>query len=155
MKKVILLVMIVMSFGCNIAYEVLDEYYEADMEGHRLYYSDEFENLESQDIVPYLKSNIEYDGSKGYQNLETSLNTGVGNCTSYAIAYANVLYYVTGIKANVIIVDGYSNSRSVVNGGFDSNHAIVELPDGTQIEPQNGKEYNFEVLYRYEFDLIF
>lgn len=148
----LMFVMVLLIFSCDL----FEDTYNYSLFGnHTLYYIEDFDRLDTiKDVSVYIRRSIRYSLGNGYQDPKVTFETSRGNCTSFTFAYMNTLYYSLGIKSNAIVVK-YSNSRSIVGGGGDGNHVIVELPDGTQIEPQNGMVKHYEVLYRYTFDEVF
>ena len=86
-----------------------------------------------------------------WQSLETILESKVGDCEDFSKLFINIMYLEYGLKCNMVIVN---SSRSVVEGGF-VNHAIVELPDGTLVDPQLGNIVNYSIGYRFTFNELF
>lgn len=159
MNKILMFAILILFYSCNIMetyHDLQDTGYKIAFENKQLYYHPDFKTLRTLDnVCDYVDYIIRYEDGKSYQQPETTLTTREGNCTSISIAFVNTLYLTTDIKANCIGVGEYFN-RDVVNGGTP-DHCIVELEDGTQIEPQTGEiiEDRYIVRYRYTFDDIF
>ncbi len=147
--KVIVIATVLMASGCN-----MDMTQDAKFSGKlsvNLY-----DIKVDYSIQRFINHNIDYvsDGDNDvWSDAKTTINKNGGDCDDFSILYLNLLYSNKGVKANIILVHT-DNSRAVVNGG-PINHMIVELPDGTQIEPQNGQVVNYEIGYRYTFDEVF
>lgn len=150
MKKIILISLVsVLFMGCELSNVVSNMYYENNINKCDIYYGD-FEDIKNEsDIIKFINNNITYKVSDGYTwaTPEEILTRGYGDCKEFTRLYLNILYVITGETGNGILVD---YDRSIVEGGF-VNHVIVELSDGTQIEPQNGEICHFEIGFRYGF----
>lgn len=139
--------------GCSPICEIADLMY-SDMIRTELYYSEDFSNLICyEDICDYLDNTVEYEVVPDDETLtiEEFLTSGKGDCLYYSLAFLDIAYIQLNEKCSVVFVNA---SRSVVNGGL-VNHAVVQLPDGRLLEPQNGSIVNYEVDYIYSFDEIF
>lgn len=160
MKRIILTTLFIFLISsCQLYNEIADEYYQSNLD-LPLYYGDELQlDLNSHhdiyfQIGQYCKSIISYatEDEENWQSPKQTIKRGKGDCEDFAILYLNILYYNTGEKANIILV--HSPTRKVISGGR-VNHCIVELEDGTQIEPQSGREVDYVVKYRYTFNEVF
>lgn len=161
MKKIILGVLIVMSFSCALdssfssieISENTDRAIEEKINKTEIYYSEDFDSLRNiADIINYMQSKIEYkiDSVDTWSSPKEVLNRGYGDCEDFAIVFMNIYYVVTGVKCNLINV----LSREVVNGG-NVNHSMILLENDRIISPQNGQEYLYYIGYKYSFDLFF
>ena len=155
MKKMLIVVLFAFSFiGCDM---VCDLYYEDAFCGKSLYYTEEWNGLETeQDVYHWIRENIEYDSSTDKNgeygsNPESTVKRGSGDCDDIAILAMNMIYYVTGQKADLILV---TISRQIVNGGLDSNHAMIRI-NGVNVDPLSGRRFQGGINYRYDFNEVF
>ena len=159
MKKIILVLLVLVSVGCSLGDEILDDVFKSHINKSEIYYHVDFDNMRSyMDIVFYLNEHITYKEDAFYgwddywQSPQETFERGYGDCEDFAIAFINIYYVIFGEKCNLVVV---WDSREVVAGGI-INHAIIELNLGGLIDPRSGKAYpKSSVNYRYAFDLFF
>lgn len=155
MNKIFFIIIVSLIFvSCdNPVFNTISDYiYEEEFSDIPLYYSD-FSEIENINQIPlWMKSKISYEKTDEVLSPEEILTRGKCDCDGFAILYMNIAYVRFGIKCSLCIVD--QNSKEIIDGGI-GNHAIVRLPDGTLIEPQNGKIIYYDVGYEYDFDDVF
>lgn len=140
---------------------VIDSYYGSFAEGHSLYYSEEFEQLNTfEKITSYMNLNTFYNSEDDlwiWFDPETTLSDG-GTCVDLSILFMDIAYYGMGIKVNLVCGSMESvdtSPRKIVNGGTDSTHAAIEY-NGLIYSPFIGWYYqNFRVDYIYFFNEVF
>lgn len=158
MKKTMIfaavMVLLVSCFSsCAIAYQIQDAYSKDSLCGQKLYYNSDFEKLTSEkEICDYIAERVKYkkDGHDATGPEET-LKRGYGDCKAFSILYMNIAYFAFFKKYSAGAVN---TGRKVVEGGT-VNHCIVVRPDGSQLEPQNGKMVDYKLGYIYSFDEVF
>lgn len=152
MKRMIIVLIVMLSVGCSLAYEIVDEYNLSKL-GVETYHSEDWNDVDSYyGIYLYIKNNVEYRKEKvdNWSSPYTTLSRGYGDCEDIAILYINMLYDIFEIKASL----GLVNTRDVVDGGKIS-HAVVIMPNGDLIEPQTAETVDFNIGYSYGFNDIF
>ena len=161
MKKIVLILLVLVSVGCSlydsIYSEIADDTYEREIQKANIFYHEDFYTLHSiSDIQEYLNKNMEYksDGGDGdvWSTAKEIFTRGYGDCEDYAILFINIYYVVFGVKLSVVAIASY---REVVAGG-EAGHLLVELSTNILISPRSGRiDRSSPVLYRYSFDLFF
>lgn len=115
--------------------EYRDEKYSEYAYGHELYFGVEepyfkWKEIElPEDVSKWINSNIKYieDEYEEFSNPEKVLKRGYGDCDDFAILVVNILYVRFGIKADLVLLDSYTNEvkyKTIINGGV-VNHAAV------------------------------
>ena len=147
-------------FGCKgITNIILDVSYGTTINGHVLYYSEEFNELDSYaKIATYIRNNVEYnekDDTYYIENPEETLRTKLGSCADFSILFMNIAYYSLGIKMDLVLTDihSYMRNKSVNEGGIP-NHAVIAYNDEV-INVYSGNPVKFKVYYLYTFDEVF
>lgn len=162
MKKIIIVALVALVFtSCDM---VTDSIYTDKAKGHSLYYSEEWEGLDSYaKIGRWMHDNISYradDYMDEWADPAATVSRGYGDCEDYAILFMNIAYYSMEIEMELVLVDqakvDYSVEqpmRSIENGGIVS-HALVRY-NGVLVEPQNGLVVEGPVGYYYSFWQVF
>lgn len=155
MKKIIVVLLVVMSFGCSIYDVTMDAVYISKIKKAEIYYHEDFKALHSlDDIHTYLNTHIDYkqDTWDTWSTTEEILTRGYGDCEDFAIAFMNIYFVVFGEKLDFILVD---LSRTVVKGGW-IDHALIISSNGNSLSPQSGEiNQSYEICFKYNFDLFF
>lgn len=155
MKFKFLFIAIICLTSCTVFNNIEDEYLQSTMGGHTLYYSTDFDGLDTYiKISAYIKSHVQYDtldNTGVNKNPYDTLSDGKGSCGDIAVLFMNIAYYGMHIKMSFIAVN--VTSRTIVSGGA-INHAQVYY-NGVCIEPKNGCPYSTAVGYLYSFDEVF
>jgi hypothetical protein len=155
MKKVFILLIVLVLSSCNI---VLDQYYGMMFKSRKLYYSVDFEDLNTfEDIVNYIDEKTLYDKQDNHEytnNPEETLITGKGSCGDLSVLFMNIAYFSLGIKMDLVLADCGYRSKAVVNGGF-IDHAtvywddeVIDIYSGTSVEFDKGYQYTFDEVFR-------
>lgn len=176
MKKIILLLTVVLSFGFMSCDPIIDTVTEARYSGIQLtdlQLGTELDSLE--EIGEFLQRNITWKSGKysAVQDPAETWHRGTGNCEDFSMLFANIAYFELGIKVEIVCVthddmeyvmsgstievvklEGITDiSRAVESGGMP-DHTIIRY-NGIVYEPQNGNTYNVDVQYSYSFDTVF
>jgi len=154
MKKALLLIVAFLSLtSCKQIYDTQQEAYNQKMFSDIPVYYGNFEGLETlEDITPWINSRVTYKETDRVLSPEECIIRGQCDCDGYALLWMNIAYVQFGIECDLILVK--DESRKIEAGGT-INHALVRLPNGTQIAPQNGEKRNYTVRYSYHFDEVF
>ena len=153
MKGLVIIIIVLLSMSCQIAWEISDEIYYSQIEVSDIekFELPQFVNSNFS-IAMYIRDLIEFRIIENeIPSVQTVLEQGYGDCTGFCVIFINIYYQIHGEKCNMVFVE---QNRGVVNGG-EVDHAVVELPDGTLIEPQTGKAVNYNIGYRYKFNELF
>ena len=153
MKNLVVVFLVVVLFsGCQMIWEIQDEYNIQQIGTHELYFQDEFLKLTTFDsITRYVQQHLTYS-EEASNDPKTILKEGKANCMGYSILFANIAYFSMNIEVDIVAVDLDDSSRAIINGGFP-NHAVCYYKD-VYIDPQqrdNTGTPTFTTRYRYEF----
>ncbi len=156
MKYILVLFAALTFTGCTNV--LFDMGYADKASGHTLYNHPDFKNITSiQDAGRWVNSHMCYDAGsddiKSWSNPKDTLDRGYGTCVDGTLLMMNVLYYSMGVKAQLVILDSSTRSRSIENGGMTSNHAAIRI--GNQVYEYNGVAIKCVVDYYYSFDEVF
>ncbi len=150
MKKYLIILLLT---GCSLNHELVD-----------IYYSNQFKDIAHSNTPKpsygfldknprmFLKRFLTYhikpkeDITDRIQSPDETLLLGTGDCEDYSILYIDLMYLWFNVKCNLILV--YVDRSSV-------NHVVIELPDGTLVEPQNNKTVHYNVEHRIKYDNLF
>lgn len=157
-KKILLICLIGFSFiGCKDIYDIArDGEYLSRAEGHSLYYLPEFEELDNfAKITIYMREHVVYkkdSGKDSWENPQTTLERGYGDCEDLAILFMNIAYFGMNIKIDLVLVVS-TTQRTIVDGG-EMDHAVPYF-DGKIYEPLLGYFTDYDISYSYSFDTVF
>lgn len=146
--------------SCALVNNCENSFLEKQASGKQVYTCEWIDKIDSiDDIQKEIGKHISYKlGGKreSMQSPEETCNLGTGNCADMSILMIDILYIRFGIKSNLVAVNS-NDCRSVVNGGLDIDHAIVE--NGEIYYEATAKRYytytDVSVCYRYTFDELF
>ena len=158
MKRLFLIISVMFLFGCD---QLTDSFLSDCAKGHDLYYTEEWDSLNSfHDIGDWMRENIEYRSDDVYcwSNPRDTVRRGYGDCNDKALLFANMAYFVMGIKMDIVVVkqsemESDINWSGAIEGGGIVDHCMVRY-DG-QIYNMNGSPYKGPVGYSYSFDFCF
>ena len=141
----------------NYMEEVDDETTDQSIEDtycHMPLYFGDFSDIDTiNDISDWLQYQIDYRYCGEVYTPEQVLTQGFGDCDGFALCWINIAFIRFGVKASLVMVDG-DEARKIVKGG-DVSHAIVQLPNGVQIDPQTGWVCDYPIRYIYSFNTVF
>ena len=155
MKKIIMIVLVLVSVGCSLYDYGMDYYFMQKIQKTDIYYHEDFNELHTiDDIRTYLNDKIKYrsDKTEYWSTTKETLTKGYGDCEDYAIAFMNIYYVVFNEKCDLAAV--HTKQRTVVQGGF-VNHALILLPNDILISPRSNMKVHEEIKFIYQFDLFF
>jgi hypothetical protein len=156
MKKIVLILLVLMSLSCSLYDVVADAVYEIRIQKADIYYHEDFESLHTiEDIQDYLYDNLAYkaDTTDSWSNAEKTFSEGYGDCDDFAILFMNIYYIVFGDKLDFALIDYF---RTVSEGGSTVGHVALITPQGEIISARGeGISQNVFIGYYYSFDLFF
>ena len=152
MKKIILGMLVLLSFGCSLYDVTADAFYESKIQRVAVYYHEDFLELQSiDDIVYYVNTHVTYKSEEAdvWSTAKETLTRGYGDCEDFAILFMNIYYVMSGIKLDVA-----SSYRYVVGGLV--GHLFVVLEPHILLSPQSGRIDRTSTINNiYSFDLFF
>jgi hypothetical protein len=157
MRNIVLsFIFIILFNSCAVQDLVLDTYYsEILIEKTDLYYPSDFDVDKISDIkeiADWINDHIEYTDkyAEGWRSVKEILDSGEGDCKSFALVFSNLYYIKHGISTGMGFVD---TTRSIDAGG-EVNHALTRRGDKL-INPRSGNFKDETIRYHYSFNELF
>ena len=143
--------------SCSLVYNLVDDITLAQIQGQKLYNGDFPEMDTYQDVSNYVESVLTWESMKlnPITDPQEAIETGKGNCTTYAILFMNVAHFTLGVDFGFACADASSyNQRSVGSGGFP-DHSMVILCGQLYSSYTGEKITEYPAGYYYSFDEVF
>ena len=157
MKSVFIMCMVLLLASCDMLLEVDDEVMDEQLEEESchmpLYFGDFADIDDIEDISTWIQYRVDYRECDPAYTPQQVIEQGFGDCDGFALLWLNIAFVRFNVKASLVMVNS-DDERTIKKGG-EVNHAVVQLSNGVQIDPQTGWVCDYPVRYIYSFNTVF